>query len=374
MAFRVTEGSLASLFGAPTFKDKETDERAQQAKLAATQLALQNLTEGDPRIEPLQQFMEQQGQGAVGAALIKQPSNITITQAGRQAPGVTGPVPPGMGGLSKGDDFSLFSVPKTGAGTGTAGSRNRREKIEDLMRLNTGLTERQAVDVVDKNKVLSAPDKFGNLHLVSRTSGTSEVIAGPGAPRGSGGAPSAPEPTAGRMSPAEAAREGTGPVANTLQTVSNLFGFLYSGQIAPKTVEARQTLGLFNKTIERVLINNPRFPVAEQNFIRTLVPNADKFFKDPDDAVANTLKLESYIDGQINIKEQEFAAPGLTSNRKAELSDQISALREVSRMFPQKPATGRFGSMSRQELGSITNDQIAPSEKRAYLNALKAMR
>ena len=172
------------------------------------------------------------------------------------------------------------------------------------------------------------------------------------------------------MQPEEAARAGTGPVARTLQGVSNMFGFMFAGQIAPQTIEARQTLNLFNKTMERSLVNNPRFPVAEQEFVRSLMPNTAEFFSDPDDAVAKVRQLQSYLKNQLNIKEQELLAPGLTSARKAELSDQISGLREVARMFPQGGDPGRFGSMSTEQLSNVDIDSLSPEEMEAYDAAL----
>ena len=341
-----------------------------QARVGAAQLVLQNPSAPQAAIDAATGVLEEAGMGGMAAGL--RPGGVTITPAGQQPPGGTGAVPAGMTGVTQGGKFALAKTPVApGSAESTAALRTRRQKINDQMRLNN-LTEAQAVDVVDGNKRISRPDAFGNLYLVSTSTGDRELVAGPGTqgPTEPTPVPSSGAPQLTGMQPEEAARVGTGPVARTLQGVSNLFGFMFTGQVAPQTVEARQTLNLFNKTMERSLVNNPRFPVAEQEFVRSLMPSTQQFFTDPDDAVSKVRQLQSYVRNQLSIKQQELAAPGLTSKRKADLSDQVSGLREIQRLFPQGGDPGRFGSMSTEELSNIDIDSLSDAELEAFQNAM----
>ena len=334
MAFRASEGSFAAFLGMPTAPDPEREAKKQAARMGAMRAALEVLEVGDPKRDAIEAKLAQHlggGQAIANAVTAIRP-RATQSQ--------------------------------------TAAQRLREQKIQDQMQLNK-LTRAQATDVVDKNVRITDSDPFGNRYQVNIATGERELIAGPGTqgPRPSAvAAQPAERPEAG-MSPIEAAAEGTGPVAATLQGVSNLFGFMFQGQIAPRTTEARQTLGLFNKTMQRTLINNPRFPVAEQEFVRGLMPDPASFFKDPDDAVANVRKLESHVNQQIDIKTQELQAPGLTSARKVELSDQISALREIQRMFPDGNA-GQFSEMSVDDLMNVDVSNFTLEQAREYEAAL----
>ena len=345
--------------------EQERQAKRQAAQMSAFQLALENMGPNDPgraAIEQKYAAMLGGGQAAENAV-----SALRATPAPRKTKALS----PGDILVEEATGAEIArGLPREAAGTAesTAALRTRQRQIEDQMRLNN-LTESQAVSVVDRFKRVLEPDAFGNRFLLDLATGEKEHIPPP-SPRAA-----APTPKAAQqgMSPEQAAAAGTGPVAATLQGVANLVGFAVSGQVAPQTTEARQTLRLYNKTIERLLVNNPRFPVAEQNFVRGLMADPNTFWKDPDDAVANVRKLQSHLDQQIQVKNDELNAFGISSKRRVELSDQISALREIRSLFPsQGQNVGRFGDMTSDELLDLDSSTLTPEEQLQHLEAIKS--
>lgn len=348
----------------------ERQQKQQAARMAALEKALEIYPAGDPRRDPIEAELTQMlggGQAAANAVIGIRPQaqGADIRNVGGSL-AITRP----------GEDPEFFTPPGAAPGEAesTAALRTRQRKIDDQMRLNN-LTRAQATDVVDGNKRVSRPDKFGNIYLVNTATGDAEIVSGKGAGGPTITAPPAEEVQATAAPPdlEEAAQLGTGPGANVRQGFANLFGFMVSGQVAPKTTQARQTLRFFERDAKRSLVLNRRFPVAEMAVVNQLLPDPDVFFKDPDDAVEQIRTFRTWLKAQEQTKEQELGAPALTSARKAELSDQLSGIRETLALMPGEPGQmGRFGEMSYDQLMEVDSTSLSPEDGQLYLEALKA--
>jgi len=135
------------------------------------------------------------------------------------------------------------------------------------------------------------------------------------------------------------AEEATGPMSSLKQAVSDYTGWLFEGQLFPETVEAKQAVKLFNKTAEEALVQNPRFPVAEQEFVRSMLVDPDVVFQDPDDAKSRMLGLKGYLEARIAADDKSIMNNTVTEKRKAELINMNDKRRQVLSMMGDEKAT-----------------------------------
>ena len=223
----------------------------------------------------------------------------------------------------------VASVPK-GEGDDTT---ERQRKISGLM--GRGFSQDDAADLVEGRIRLTSPDEFGRVSKVNlATNEVTPLVAGSQAPQE---APVEPAPQGASMF--EAAREGTGPISALQQGVSNLFGFMVEGQLFPENAKARQKLNLFNKAAQESLIQNPRFPVAEQEFVKSLLPSTDKILKDPDDAVSSLVELQNHLESKIQANERSLESGLITEKRSGELANQNDAMKRVLSIMGEEVAS-----------------------------------
>ena len=202
-----------------------------------------------------------------------------------------------------------------------AGRTERQRKISAL--IDRGFSQDDAADLVEGRIRLTSPDEFGNVSKVNLA--TNEVT-----PLSGSQEPPVVQPTQAPVaSIADAAREGTGPVSAFQQGVSNLFGFMAEGQLFPENTQARQKLNLFNKAAQESLIQNPRFPVAEQQFVKSLLPSTDTILKDPDDAVSNLVELQSHLEAKIQANTRSIESGLITDKRRGELANQNDGMTRI---------------------------------------------
>lgn len=90
--------------------------------------------------------------------------------------------------------------------------------------------------------------------------------------------------------------EGTGPVAAATAATDALFGFLTPGVIGADTQAAKQRLRTFNQLAKTALVNNPKFPVAEQEIVARLLPDPDTFFENPSTSYNNLIELRNTLE------------------------------------------------------------------------------
>ena len=134
-------------------------------------------------------------------------------------------------------------------------------------------------------------------------------------------------------------QSGTGPFAKIQTGISNVFGPLSDRQaFFEDTTTAKQRIRTFNQTLKTALVNNPRFPVAEQEIVAKALPDVEAFFKDPDTAVADAKQLRKTLEDFKTSKNKELKSKNITSERRGELADQVSRLDEaLSLMTFEKP-------------------------------------
>jgi hypothetical protein len=93
----------------------------------------------------------------------------------------------------------------------------------------------------------------------------------------------------------DASGTGTGALAGILQGLDATLGQVTPGQIAPDTQEAKQKLREFVQIAKTAIVNNPKFPVAEQQVVAKMLPDPDAFFKNPETAVQNLKSLRNLL-------------------------------------------------------------------------------
>ncbi len=101
--------------------------------------------------------------------------------------------------------------------------------------------------------------------------------------------------------------QGTGPMSNLAAAAGRVVGPFVPGELFPDQQAARDQLRKFNQEAKQALVNNPRFPVAEQNIVREILPDPDKFFEDPDTAVKDFARLLEFLATKRTTNEQLVA-------------------------------------------------------------------
>lgn len=258
------------------------------------------------------------------------------------------------------------------ASSGTARATETQRGIAELQARGFALEDAQ--DIQRGRVRATTPDAFGNIFLVNSATGEMKLARrGGGAPppRERGEGPD-PQPQQPGLAPLESASVGVGPVARAKQLLSDFIGPFIDGGIFQDTVQARQRLGLFNKTLERSLINNPKFPVAEVGRVGELLPNVNTFFTDQDAARNNLIQTRDFMRSLASIKQSEMEAPGVTSKRKAELADQISILRENLALFGPLPG-GNISAMTPDQLTTVDVKSLTDQQLIDYLERIEGL-
>ena len=119
--------------------------------------------------------------------------------------------------------------------------------------------------------------------------------------------------------------------------------------------KAAKHIALVQKQLVKTLIDNPRFPWAEQELVGRIVPQGDQVFAKPEvlhDQYANLLK---YIVNRRHNLEEERLHPTTDNDRIREIEKSISVFNEAVRLL-----TGRYGT-SAEVLDPTVNAPLAPN-------------
>ena len=187
-----------------------------------------------------------------------------------------------------------------------------------------GISKELADDISAGDVRVFGPDQFGKFSIINEATGVRSPVVDEDNVSISN---ILDEELQGRSLEEDVAK-GTGPFAKIQAGISNVFGPFIEGAVFEDTTRARQNILSFRQFAKIGIVNNPRFPVAEQEQINRLLPNPDDFFIDPDTARSNLKELKSFLFKQKNAKESQIKGD-ITSKRKSELSDQISRLNEL---------------------------------------------
>lgn len=353
-ANRLVRAGLLASNPSALVQQEQLQAQREQARLAALQLALENTpidAANRPQLEAA--FGQAIGIPTAGMSFRPEPDRFTLGPNQTRFEQRPGQAPQEV---ARGR-----AAPSTGRGTET------QRGIAELV--NRGFALEDAQDIQRGRVRPSAPDAFGNIFLVNAATGeTTLARRGGGAPepreRGSG-----PESQQPGLAPIESAGIGVGPVARVQQLISNTIGPFIEGTPFQETVEARQRLGLFNKTLERSLVNNPRFPVAETGRVAELLPDINTFFVDPDAARSRLIQTRDFLNSLVRIKQAEMEAPAVTTTRKADLADQISTLRESLALFGPLPG-GNLSGMTIDQLITVDPRSLTSEQREIYKERL----
>ncbi len=218
---------------------------------------------------------------------------------------------------------------------------NRDETLKDLTEREKrvqqltarGLSQPLSEDIAAKDVRVVGPDKFGEFFSVNLATGKKTKIEGDDkdaileiVPPEALEAPKVPEDG---TSIEEAVQEGTGPFAKIQAGLSNVIGPFVEGALFKDTTDARQQVRTFSQIAKTALVNNPRFPVAEQKIVQNLLPDVDTFFQDPDTARSNLKELKAFLTKQKIAKDKELTKGRVSAKRKADLTDQVSRIDEL---------------------------------------------
>ena len=199
-----------------------------------------------------------------------------------------------------------------------------------------GLSPNLADDIAANDVKVMGPDPFGNFYRINVVTNESEMVTGSDAEQISKLVADAKRKQAGpeTKTPTKTKLEGDvekgiGPFANIQAGISNFIGPFMEGAVFKDTTDSRQSLKIFAQTAKTALVNNPKFPVAEQNIVRELLPDVDKFFIDPDRSRSDLAKMKEFLIDSRESKTKELGRGKITSDRKGDLTDQISRIEEL---------------------------------------------
>ena len=128
---------------------------------------------------------------------------------------------------------------------------------------------------------------------------------------------------------------GTGILSNLAAAMDATLGQVVDatfdgGVFFEDTQEARQDIRLFNQEVKRAIVNNPRFPVAEQKIVEKMLTDPNAWFKNPATAVVNFRQLIDWIDRKANVTGSLLAGK-IPRAAKGGDNDELSA--EVDRIL-----------------------------------------
>lgn len=192
----------------------------------------------------------------------------------------------------------------------------------------------------------SEVDDFGTVTIVDTVTG--EIVER--ADRQTQASPSQPPTGSGDVF--GAVQAGTGPVASIQSGINNVIGPLVAGVPFEKTARSRAAIRNFNQEAKTALVNNPRFPVAEQEIVQRILPDPDKFFQDPDAARAQLLELRSFLLNKREQNLQSIQGGRVTSKEVGDLSNQVAAIDRV------------LGLMGPPEGGTNLPEGVPPGSER----------
>ena len=246
---------------------------------------------------------------------------------------------------------------------------NRDEKKKELSEREKrilqlrerGFSEEFAQDVAAKDVSVTGPDKFGDFFVVNAVTGTKRKVEGQDKKAILDIVPPETEvpPVEGKdvtdlpekRSIEENIKKGTGPFSKIQAGISNVFGPVIEGAIFKDTTDARQQVRIFSQIAKVGLINNPKFPVAEQQIVAGLLPNPDDFLRDPDTSASNLRELKGFLTTSKEAKVKESKKERISAERRADLSDQVSTIDELLSLMekPKSEKKAKRQNLSTQE-------------------------
>lgn len=221
-------------------------------------------------------------------------------------------------------------------------------RVDELV--ERGFPTDAAQDIAAGRVKVTSPDQFGNVSTVNTATNTVRPV---GNIRG-GAVSTITEEERGRLTDQnasidrvlglsegleESARMAAGPGGSMLQAFNVMAGFLGSDAPipAPQTAEARQAIRLFNQTAKTAIVNNPRFPVAEQEVVSRMLPNESAFLANPSVEANKVLQLRDYL---ISVRTQNMLSLGIEPPQE-ETADELPVI-ETQEQYDDLPSGALF--------------------------------
>ena len=207
----------------------------------------------------------------------------------------------------------------------------RERRISDMM--STYSIDRQTASRIVDNVDTVVPDPVtGMPQVVDRITGQSRPANAPGAtPAAAPAAPgAAPTATPGAAPTAQAPQQrslydlaqtpfttGAGPAA--AEGAQRVLGQVGLNVVPPEFTERRQTFLNVQNDVIKGIMNNPRFPVAEQERIRREINIEPSMLTDPQTLTARIRTLDNTLRSSLTNREREGADTSLpvTDRREA---------------------------------------------------------
>ena len=214
-------------------------------------------------------------------------------------------------------------------------SQKTTEKEKEFNNLvGRGLSDDVANDIVNGNVKVIGPDAFGQFFTVNIVTNEKSLLSDADTDVITEAIKGQPEdqedePEQQTVSLEEAVGEGVGMFANIRENISNVVGPFVEGALFVETTDAKEQIKIFNQSVKSALINNKKFPIAEQQMVAKLLPDPEVFFKDPDTARSDLKKMEEQLVILKKGKEKQIARKDITDKRRVLLADQISRIDEV---------------------------------------------
>lgn len=210
------------------------------------------------------------------------------------------------------------------------GSATERE-ISDL--ISRGVPPGWAQDVARGN-VKTETDDFGNIRAVNIATGEVRNLSGQQGSRGAEAGAKVPGQNAGRGQRGQgdvfgAVEEGTGPIAGLRAATNAVVGPFIEGTPFENTARARAGLRNFAQEAKTALVNNPRFPVAEQQIVQELMPDPGRFWVDPDAERDKLRELRSFLQNKISQNRRSMSSGQVTQDEHGRLANQIESIERV---------------------------------------------
>ena len=136
----------------------------------------------------------------------------------------------------------------------------------------------------------------------------------------------------------ELAAQASGVWEQVGQGINNFLGGVFgTGPMWADTAEAQRQMGLINKAITVGLVENPKYPVAEQQIVQGLLPSPDAWFKGDEQAMRDAGALREHLrllrDQYVYERD---AAPAITPEKRKAAADKVVDLDRFLSMLGDK--------------------------------------
>lgn len=216
---------------------------------------------------------------------------------------------------------------KTGRGT------QRDRDIIDLM--ERGLSRSDAEDMAAGRVALTSPDQFGNVYLVNKVTGVKKPVGGGSSPPAQSAQPSpdvlGATPMQTKMPSIQNALRtgGTGALSNAAAMLEGTAGQVAGQELFPDVTQKRQQVRTFTQMAKVALVNNDKFPVAEQQIVAKLLPDPDAVFVNPQAEARKFYELHNALTQMKQMNNQTLSSGVITTDTRGKLTDKNAEIDRI---------------------------------------------